>query len=240
MKKTVLLTMALALVSVSHAQWGKRVKGNGKVVTEERSVGPYGAISLSGWFDVELVPGREGDITITGESNLLEHIITKVDGGNLQLKTEKGYNLSASWGQGVKITVPVESIDAVNLAGSGDINGTFTIRTGSFSARLAGSGDVQLSVSAQEVGASLSGSGDMTLSGDAGDLTVSVSGSGDVSAFGLEAESVTVNIAGSADVEVTARQSLKARVSGSGDIQYRGDPKKVDSKSTGSGSITKS
>lgn len=240
MRKSFTLVLALALATATNAQWGKKIKGNGTVVTQERSVGQYASISLSGWFDVELVEGGEGKISIRGESNLLDHIITEVDNGNLELKTEKGYNLSASSGKGVHITVPIESIDAVNLSGSGDIVGSTLIVTGNFSTRLAGSGDIRLSLRADRVDTAVSGSGDVALQGNTKELNISVSGSGDVMAYGLEAESVSVSVAGSADVMVTATQTLQARISGSGDIEYRGNPKKVDAKSVGSGDISKS
>lgn len=241
MKRTITMTLALALAltTVSRAQWGKNIKGNGNVVTEERSVGTYSAVSLSGWFDVELVQGREGTITIRGESNLLEHLITEVDNGTLELKTEKGVNLRSSQRTGIKITVPVESIEAVNLSGSGDINGSFPIKAPDFSVRLAGSGDIDLVLEADQVKTAVSGSGDVTLSGNTGELDISVSGSGDVMAYGLEAGTIKVSVTGSADVEVTATELLQAWISGSGDIKYRGSPAKVEAKSVGSGSVTK-
>ena len=46
-------------------------------------------------------------------------------------------------------------------------------------------------------------------------------------------------VSGSGDIQVTASQSLKARVSGSGDISYRGNPEKQDFKTSGSGDISR-
>ena len=240
MKKIITLSLALSMVAITNAQWGKRIKGDGNVVTMERSVGEYDEVALSGWFDVDLVDGREGEITLKGESNLLEYIKTEVKNGTLVIKTEKGVNLRPSnWGSGIRITVPVQDISSVSLSGSGDIVGRTTLKSDSFSARIAGSGDIELSVEAQRVEASLSGSGDIKLSGKATDLDVQVSGSGDVKAYDLEAEFVTAAVSGSADIKVTANQSIDARVSGSGDISYRGNPQKISSKSSGSGDISK-
>ena len=113
-----------------------------------------------------------------------------------------------------------------------------TLKTTTFKATLAGSGDVDLAVATDEFKASLSGSGDMVLSGSTRYFGVSVAGSGDISAFDLEADIVEANIAGSADLKVTANQEIKARVSGSGDITYKGNPSKIDSKASGSGDIS--
>ena len=187
-----------------------------------------------------MVGGKEGELTLEGESNLLEYVKTEVKNGTLVIKVEKGVNLRPSnWGKEIHITVPVESISEVSLSGSGDIAGQTTIKSNSFSARIAGSGDMALMVEAERVKAALSGSGDITLSGRTTDFDVQVSGSGDIKAYELEAEHVTAAVSGSADIKVTANQSIDARVSGSGDIHYRGNPKKINSKSSGSGDITR-
>lgn len=224
----------------SCAQWGKRVKGNGNVVTIERSVGDYDAVAVAGWFDVELVSGNEGELTLKGEENLLEYIKTEVKSdGRLVIKVEKGVNLKPSnWKSGINITVPVEDISAVSLSGSGDVVGKTTIKADRFKASIAGSGDVELAIEADELSAQLSGSGDIVLEGTARDFDVQVSGSGDVKAYDLKAHNVTAQVSGSADIKVTANSMLKARVSGSGDISYKGNPGKIDTKTSGSGDIS--
>ncbi|MEJ2163406.1 MAG: DUF2807 domain-containing protein [Robiginitalea sp.] len=239
MKKIVLFTISMLTVLSVSAQWGKRIKGNGNTVTEERSVGDYDGVSVSGWFDVELVSGNEGNLTLMGEENLLEHLETKVKNGKLVIKPESGYNLQpSSWkGKGILITIPVENINSVMLSGSGDIVGKTTLQSDVFEVVMSGSGDITLEIEADAVDTTLSGSGDIKLTGNAGSFTVKVSGSGDVHAFELEARDVDATVSGSADIQVTAIESLKGRVSGSGDITYKGDPPKVDTKSSGSGDI---
>ncbi len=241
--KTIITLSLITLLSIScTAQWGKKVKGNGNMTTIERSVGDYDAVALSGWFDVNLVAGNEGELTLKGEENLLEYIKTEVKDGKLTIKVKKGINLKpSSWkkGMGIYVTVPVEDINAVTLSGSGDIVGKTTLKANNFKTSISGSGDITLDVDANEVKATMSGSGDINLSGKTGDLEVRVSGSGDIKAYDLEADYVSAEVSGSADVKVTVNQTLKARVSGSGDISYRGNPKKIDSKTSGSGDVSK-
>lgn len=240
MKKLAMLSIAVLFTASCSAQWGKRIKGNGHIVTMERSVGDYDGIGVSGWFNVELVDGKEGELTLKGDENLLEHIVTEVENGKLTIKTEKGYNLQpSSWKQKVLITVPVEHISSIALSGSGDIVGRKTLKADTFKTAMSGSGDITLAVQASSISASMSGSGDITLSGRTNDFDATISGSGDIKAYDLEADNVDATISGSADIKVTAKKRLKARVSGSGDISYRGNPEKLDTKSSGSGSISK-
>lgn len=239
MKNTMLYVLALLSLTIN-AQWGnKKIKGNGKVVTIERSVGDYESIASAGWFDIILVAGEEGKITLKGEENLLEYIETEVKNGKLTIKQEKGVNLkSSSWKGGIEVTIPITDINAVSLAGSGDVISKTTIKSDNFKAALAGSGDISLAVEADNFEASLSGSGDMKFDGSAEHFKVSVAGSGDINAFDLSANYVEASVAGSADLNVTANQGIKARVAGSGDITYRGNPTKIDSKTSGSGNIS--
>ena len=103
---------------------------------------------------------------------------------------------------------------------------------------MAGLFDVKF-VDVKELKTSISGSGDIELTGSTDIFDLSISGSGDIDAFRLAANNVEVSVSGSGDIDVTANKSIKARVSGSGDITYKGNPEKIDTKSSGSGDISK-
>lgn len=235
--KTILILLFVS--GALSAQRSKKIQGNGKIVTVERSTGDYDHITASGFFDIELVPGKEGNLILEGEENILKHIITKVEGNKLIIKLEKGYQLNlSSHNKGISITVPIEVISSLTCSGSGDITGRKTIKTDRFETTMSGSGDVSLNIDARSVTANMSGSGNLTLNGRTTDLSIKISGSGDVEAYGLTAENVEAVVSGSANIEVTATQMIDARVSGSGDIDYRGNPGKVITKVSGSGDVS--
>lgn len=226
---------------LSYGQWNsdKQIKGNGNMITETRTTTSYESIKVSGFFDVDLVSGKEGSITIKGEQNILDYIDVEVIDNVLKIGTQKGYNFKVSLGKTVHITIPFESINALVLSGSGDIISKDIIKTDVFDAKLSGSGDLKLTVEAQKFNMSLSGSGDIFLSGNADDFSSSISGSGDINASDLKSKTVSVSISGSGDTKVNCSESLYARISGSGDIIYFGNPTKKDTKVVGSGEITK-
>ena len=76
MKKSAVL-VAFLFISIANAQnWDKeRIKGNGNLATISRTTESYDEISVTGSFDVELVSGKEGNITINGDENIINHII---------------------------------------------------------------------------------------------------------------------------------------------------------------------
>ncbi|MDB4767471.1 DUF2807 domain-containing protein [Flavobacteriaceae bacterium] len=237
MKKSILLIAMILIGTSAHAQWWKRIKGNGNTITQTRQTANYDKVSVSGSFDVQLVRGEEGEITLKGEENLLKHIEVYVKNNVLILKVKDNINLSSSWNKTITIEVPVIEITGVKLSGSGDISTQTTLKATDFNAAVSGSGDISLAIEATNLYVQISGSGDINLSGSADDLTVKVSGSGDVNAYDVAAQDATVTVSGSADVTLTVKGTLNAKVSGSGDIQYKGNPKKVVSKVSGSGDV---
>ncbi|RZN81024.1 MAG: DUF2807 domain-containing protein [Winogradskyella sp.] len=237
--KFLLCLVFLSTITISNAQWwgGKGVKGNGEVTTITRTTGEYDAVKCGGSMDFKLVEGTEGKITIKGESNLLEYIVTEVKNGTLVVKVKNGKNIRPSNNKPLIITIPYRDIDGVSLAGSGDVWNEGTIKSKDFSAAVAGSGDLILNIDTDYTKASVAGSGDLTLKGNAENLKASVAGSGDIHGFKLNSVNVDAKIAGSGDISVNCSGELKARVAGSGDIEYRGNPTKEDTKVSGSGSI---
>lgn len=238
MEKTLQLIIlgALSVTATGHAQWNK-IKGNGKIVTEKRTTAEYDEISVSGFFDVVLVSGKEGEITIKGEENLLPYIKVEVKDNVLHIYTEKNININTK--EDIVLTVPFKQISAVSLSGSGVLKSKNTIVAKNLKAKLSGSGDLTLDVKATDFEAHLSGSGDVVINGNADNFTSKISGSGDVDAVNLIAKKANLTVSGSGDMKVNCSDSLYARVSGSGDIAYKGNPQSKDTKVSGSGEISK-
>lgn len=227
MKKLILLVFLLQFTTILVGQ-----------STEKRNVGEYDAIYVSGWFDVELVSGAEGVIELEGKSKYIKYVSTEVVNGKLRIEWDKKNNRNPFYSlSNIRISIPVEDINAVALSGSGTIVGKTKLKADNFSARLSGSGKVELDIDANTLKTVISGSGDARLSGTATDFVAEVSGSGDVRAYKLKTDTVTAVISGSADIEVHADESIKARISGSGDVEYIGNAQKINSKISGSGSI---
>ncbi|WP_452226239.1 head GIN domain-containing protein [Lacinutrix cladophorae] len=241
-QKSILIVATILLTTQTQAQswFGNKVKGNGNVTTISRTTNDYDAVACTGSMDFILVKGQEGKITIEGEENLLEHIVTEVKNNTLVVKVEKGVNLSTSYNKTIKITIPFEDINKVSLTGSGDLWNTNTINTTDLDVDLTGSGDIVLDINTNNAEGSVTGSGDVTLKGKTTNLEASVTGSGDFNGNSLQSENTEVSVTGSGDAEVVSTEFLKARVSGSGDIEYSGNPKKEDTKVAGSGSISRS
>ena len=167
-------------------------------------------------------------LSVSGSGDLIGE--TKLNTGNLDL------NVSGSG----SLTVDVDASGDVeaDVSGSGDLQMKGKCR--SFDSDVSGSGSVKIdAVIAQEADFGVSGSGKIFASGSSDYVKTSISGSGKVLAANLETNRCEVRISGSGDVEINVKNELDANISGSGSISYKGNPSKVNSHASGSGSIRK-
>lgn len=209
------------------------VDGKGPVMKTEREEGEFNSILLKSSFDVLLVPSDVNFVTVEAQENLHDLIRTENKNGRLEIYGEECIKYS----EPVIITVGVHDLRGVKVSGSGDISGGGLFKTEEVDATISGSGNISLDLSAGSVYASINGSGDITLTGFCDYFEAGISGSGDISAFDLSADDVEAWIAGSGDVRVHALNAIDAKINGSGDITYRGEPTSVETRVNGSGEI---
>ncbi|HSB94649.1 MAG TPA: head GIN domain-containing protein [Flavitalea sp.] len=232
-----LVLVSLMLFTGCRFLGGKKVRGNGNVVTQERSVGSFRGIRSSGSFDVVIANGPAQSVRIEAEDNLQEYIEAVVEGDVLSIRTREGFRLSPK--KDLKIFVTSSSLNEVKVSGSGDITSEGTISVSNpMKFEINGSGDIKVNVDAPEVEAEISGSGDMHLEGNVKSFRSEINGNGDIKAMNLKSEETKVQINGSGDAEVFGSVRLEVVVRGSGDVVYRGNGQ-VISDIKGSGSVTK-
>ncbi|GEQ86539.1 DUF2807 domain-containing protein [Patiriisocius marinistellae] len=235
--KTILaITVCIVATQITFAQ--KNIKGSGNVITKTITTSDYHAVNTIGSITVELVSGNEGNIKVIAEDNLQEFVEITNNGGALKVTTKNNLPYYKST-HGIRVIVPFKELDKVTLIGSGDVIGKDIIKTNNFETKLTGSGDLKLEVKAQEINAYIKGSGDLTLRGTTNVFNAVVSGSGDLIAKNLKTTMTDISLTGSGDASVYASSSIKARVNGSGDIEYFGNPTTKDTKVFGSGDIDK-
>jgi len=231
-----LLVIALTFLSynTSFAQF-KKVKGNGNITTKTHTTSDYHKVAVVGSMDVILEKGTEGSIRVTTDENIHEYVTIESNKGVLKIKIKNYVNIKSK--KSIHITVPFKSLDNVSLDGSGSVLTNDQIKSDQFEAEIGGSGEMNLDIDVNRVNAKVNGSASLKIIGTATDLEIKVIGSGDFDGGSLIAQNVEANVIGSGNALVVAKSSIKARVYGSGDIKYLGNPSTIDNKVLGSGDI---
>jgi putative autotransporter adhesin-like protein len=209
--------LVLAALACSTITTGmNQVTGSGNLITETRTVGLFTSIELDGSADVKVTLGTTQSVTVEADDNIVSLIETTVTNGKLIIGTKSLTNITSK--DGVHVTVVTASLKGVKLSGSGNIDVT--------------------GMTGPDLSVELPGSGNITISGAADRMTIDLQGSGNVFCNELKAHSAVVSLKGSGNVKVYADKTLDANLSGSGNIQYTGNPAQVTKSVTGSGSIT--
>ena len=229
------ILLIVCTIPLANAQWGKKIKGSGNLITKNINTSDYDIIDTKGSMDVILEIGTEGAIRVIADDNIIDLISISTEGAVLKIVMKEKVNYYSK--NGIKVYVPFTDLNEILLKGSGDLISKSPIVTNSFSCTLVGSGDLETEIKAETVVAYMKGSGDIDLSGSTNLLSVEMTGSGDFNAFNLKSQSTDVSLKGSGDIEVNAQKSIKARLLGSGDITYSGNPYTKDVNVKGSGDI---
>ena len=175
--------------------------GSGNLVTETREVGSFSRIDVRGGANVELrvSPNLSQSVSVTYDDNVIDNIVTRVDGNTLIVDTEGSF--STTGGAHRFVTVTTDRIEVIEASGGADVNGSGA--TESYRLQASGGSDVDL-VDLQ-----------------ASTVQIEASGGSDVSIFA--SESITGEASGAADVQIFGNPtSVNIEESEAADVKLRG------------------
>jgi hypothetical protein len=210
----------LAAFAVACASCEKdMVTGNGSIQTQERDVSAFTKVATQGSTIIHIEQGTDFEVKVKGYANLLPYLKTVVSNGTLSVHYEDTRSVRNDNSE-VFITMPV--LTGLSSRGSGDIYvaGAFNDNS-DFVAAISGSANIAVE------------------KGSADHFTLQSSGSGNFKSFGFTAATADITITGSGDAEIGIAEQLKAKIRGSGNIYYKGDPGAVEIEISGSGKVMK-
>ncbi|MDB5200293.1 MAG: hypothetical protein JWO92_2256 [Chitinophagaceae bacterium] len=211
------------------------ITGSGNIITETRHLNQFDGVRASGSIDIEVMNEQNQLVKVEADDNILPYIITNVEDGilNVHFKSNLSYrNVNA------KVYVSTPLLTKLTVSGSGSITSKDILKDAERIAfKVSGSGDIDAFADAPSITADISGSGTITLQGRSKDFNCSIGGSGDLNCGKLLSENTTAVVTGSGTAHVFASVHLLAKVTGSGDILYSGNPTTPEIHKSGSGSV---
>ncbi|HZY35913.1 MAG TPA: head GIN domain-containing protein [Mucilaginibacter sp.] len=207
---------------------------------ENRQVSGFNSIASSGPFDVHVNINGTESVKISASSKIINEIETVVEDGTLKIRFKHHYdwNHDGDYGQ-IDVYVTAKALSSLANAGSGSIKVEGTVSGSDVNVVLSGSGDIETSVKSGNLHTTISGSGSINLKGTADEARVVISGSGEVKGRELKTNAASVTITGSGSAYFTADKTVSARIVGSGNVVYSGNATITESKTIGSGSVSK-
>lgn len=238
MKRFIILSILFSILLGScHFLGGKRVRGNGKITTQSRTVNAFTSVDVSGGIDVYVKQDSVVSVKIEGDENLLEYVQVTVDDGTLDIREEKGYNLKST--KGIKVYVSGPLFKHFEASGACDIYSENKISSNSeIGIHASGASSIKMDLNAPKVEAELTGASHVTLKGETKTFSADGSGASGLKCFELMTEETDVEVSGASDAEVFASIKLVLHVSGASDVKYKGNAT-VSKEVSGAGSVKK-
>ena len=210
----VVTVVALAVALRNSGSSGSGVQGSGIPASQVRSLPPFTKVELAGGTNVTVTAGARQRVVVHADSNLLDHVTTRVVARRLVVGNNGSFTAKAP--MSVAVTVP--KLEALALTGGGILDAR--------------------NVHARALTLTLSGGGLTRTSGAVRSLSVLLTGGGAAQLGDLVAHDARVRLSGAGLVVVDATNSLNATLAGAGSILYSGNPRHLTTNLTGSGAIS--
>jgi len=242
------MIMATALLAFVICAVAVPVKASGPDTTVNVQVQGFTSIKIGGPFEVHITQGTTESVKYRAPAYLLSHIITEVDHGVLKVQRKyegwswtihKWWSDENFWRNQDRVVVYISAQQLKGLTASGSTNVFFDnpVSANSLTLRTRGSAIINGKVAVKFLEGRVSGSGQMNVSGSADKSAIRVSGSGQFTGKQLVTGISSVLVSGSGQADVFASDKVDATVHGSGVISYTGQPKSVSRSTSGSGEI---
>ncbi|UTW55726.1 head GIN domain-containing protein [Kordiimonas sp. SCSIO 12610] len=190
---------------------------NGDRVTETRDLAAFNQIQVKGGIELDLTAGGEQSVTVSTDSNRINLVETYVENDTLVIDLSERKRKRFWNNVDVDVKISVANFDGIEILGAVD-------------------GDLT-NINSDRFEIDIRGAADLKLEGNCKTLVLDMRGAGDIDADKLECESVDVDLKGAGAASVYASQSVDALLAGVGSINVYGDPKDVNKRTGGIGTI---
>lgn len=222
-------------MTVSTGDGSDKVKGNGKVTTEEREIAPFNQIVLEGVFNVYLVQKEKEKIRIETDENVLSYIITEVENNVLTVKLKDDSKITKM--KKINVYITLADINKLETKGVGLLHCMGKLNLKSVDLQLKGVGATKLNLDCDTLNVKSELVGSLTLSGSSKVFNVNHKGIGAFEAFDFISENVNIESDGIGKAEVYASKKLIVDAKGLGGVKYKGNPSSRNIKSNGFGVV---
>ena len=208
---------------------------------DDREVKDFNGIAAAGPINVVVTLGSKESCRLEGDAEAIASIITEVKGNVLIIRPK---NSITSWSRkydGKQITayVSAQELASLTMSGSGNMTVNGKISTGDLTTTLSGSGSIKANADVDNYHGVISGSGSLNITGSTDKAKIVISSSGSFEGKGFTSNTLSTTISCSGTVNIKADRSIKALISGSGNVNYSGNATVDKSTIIGSGRVRK-
>lgn len=203
---------------------------------ETRKLNSFDAISVTGDIEVVLEKGSQEKAEIFAEGIPADKITIRVVRGELVIKL---LNSIFYKGEHVKVTVTYDELRDISAIAGATIRADQTIKGDRLNIKVGSGANIALDIKANRLDAHAGEGGVLELTGSADTQDVTANTGGSYEGFKLDCKTTYVRSGTGGVAEVVATEELDASANTGGEIIYKGEPEKLQTKTVISGTIRK-
>jgi hypothetical protein len=235
LSKLTIVIVTTVLFSSCAVDMLNRVSGNKNVVTQDRKINDdFTSIKVSTGLDLYISQSNNVSLRVEADENLHDIIITEISNGVLKVYSEKNI-----WkAKARSVYVSVKDLEELKATSGSDVYTENTLRVGNLRVMTTSGADARMTVNAENITTSSTSGSDIKLMGTAVNHTAKATSGSSIKSYGLKSQNVIAKVTSGANIDVYATERIDAVATSGGDIDYKGNPRQVNKKSTSGGSIS--
>jgi hypothetical protein len=235
MRRIIFVAFVVSLFCSCKFFGGKRVNGNGNVVTRDISVAEFNSIEAGSAMQIRIKQGP-ASVQLKTDENLQEYFTIKVDGKTLVIEQKSGYSLSSK--EEIIVYISAPTFENLSVGGASKLISEGLITADEIELHGSGANRFDMELKASKVLADFSGSSTLNLKGSANDFVTDASGASKIYCLEFITQEADVDVSGASHAELAVEKELKVDASGASHVEYKGNAN-VKQNSSGASNVKK-
>ena len=206
----------------------QKLKGDGDVTKETRSVSSFEILENDGVVNITLIQADIESVIVEADRNLLPVIITKVKDNTLFISTKEGAEIEKS--TKLNVYVSFKDLKKLKLNSVGNLSSQNQLKLNNLEIENNSVGNIDLNLDCNKLNIESNSVGNTVLTGKVNDFKIELNSVGNLKAFDFVAQTLNIESNAVGNAEVNSQKEISISQNGMGNITYKGDAivKKLD------------
>jgi hypothetical protein len=227
----VIMAVALLVSAATSCIRITGIRGSGNVVTQERSVTGFDKVAVSAGMNLYLEQGSKEYLKLEAEDNIIQNIVTEVNGGKLTVKYKNLFG-GISTGEPVNVYLTIINLKELDASSGTSINSK-EINTDSLKLDISSGAAGEMTIKAVSIDLGLSSGSTLKLSGTVESQKANLSSGSFYRASDLASKKAEIDVSGGSSAKVSVSDNLDVNISSGSSVEYSGTPAIVSNISSG-------
>ncbi len=201
--------------------FAQRIKGDGNVVSQSRTLPSFNKIYINGVINVNLEQGASESAKVETDANLINYVVTNVNDGVLEIGIKENVDINHSTKMLVNVTL--KNVDEITNSGVGNIDCNGTLNLENLKLENDGVGNVTINLNCNKLEADVNSVGGLSLSGKASAANIENNSIGNIEAFDLYVDVLKIDNNSVGNAQVNSNKEIYIELNGIGNVSYKGN-----------------